>query len=272
MSRILLLALFITGGLHAQTLHRPVAAVYTGLGAYSTGHADVLSFTANQASLAQIKNSAVALYGERKFLLSELNSYTALVGIPSGPGCFGLKANYTGFTAYNETQLGLAYARKLGKKMDAGAQFNYNGISISSGYGNASALSFELGTVMHVSEKLHAGIHVNNPVGGKFGKNGEKLSSVYTFGLGYEASEKFFVSTEIVKEEDRPVNINAGMQYKFIPRLLARAGISSAASSAWLGLGLTVRSFRLDISTNYHPRLGFTPGLLLLFELNRNKK
>jgi hypothetical protein len=248
----------------AQTLRRPVAAAYTGLGHTSTIRMCFLS--ANQATLAQLKNPSVGVYAERRFMLSELNSYTAAIGLPTRSGNFGLKANYFGFSDYNETQLGLAYARKLGNKVDVGAQFNYNGISISSGYGNSSAVSFEIGTVLHISERLHAGIHANNPAGGKFGKNGgEELSSVYTLGIGYDASEKFYVSAEIVKEEDRPVNVNAGLQYKFIPQLMARAGMSSGTSSAWLGLGLTIRSFRLDVTTNYHPQLGITPGLLLLF-------
>lgn len=255
--------------LQAQTLRRPVAATYTGFGAYSLNHVDVFSFTANQASLAQLKNASVGVYGERRFLLTELNNYTAVAALPTHSGNFGLKAGYSGFSDYNETQIGLAYGRKLGSKVDIGAQFNYNGIRINS-YGNASAISFEMGTVLHVTDKLHAGVHVNNPVGGKFGKDQqEKLSSVYTVGLGYDASEKFFISAEIEKEEDRPVNVNAGFQYKFIPQLLVRAGISSATSSAWLGVGLTIKSLRLDITTSYHPQLGITPGLLLLFNLNK---
>ena len=83
-------------------------------------------------------------------------------------------------------------------------------------------------------------------------------------GIGYDASEKFLVSAEIEKEEDQPVNVNAGFQYKFIPQLLVRAGMSSATSSAWVGLGLTVKTFRLDITTSYHPQLGVTPGVLIL--------
>lgn len=253
----------------AQTLRRPVAATYTGFGVYSLNHVDVFSFTSNQASLAQLKNASVGVYGERRFLLTELNNYTAVAALPTHSGNFGLKAGYSGFSDYNETQIGLAYGRKLGSKVDIGAQFNYNGIRINS-YGNASAISFEMGTVLHVTDKLHAGVHVNNPVGGKFGKDQqEKLSSVYTVGLGYDASEKFFISAEIEKEEDRPVNVNAGFQYKFIPQLLVRAGISSATSSAWLGVGLTIKSLRLDITTSYHPQLGITPGLLLLFNLNK---
>lgn len=258
--------------LQAQTLRRPVTASYTGLGAYSVNHTDVFSFTANQASLAQLKNSAAAVYGERRFLLSELNNYTAAIGITTNSGNFGIKTNYSGFTDYNETQLGLAYGRKLGSKLDIGAQFNYNSIRISNGYGNASAISFEIGTILHISDKLNAGIHINNPIGGKFGKDQqEKLSSVYGFGIGYEASEKFFISAEIEKEEDQPVNVNAGFQYKFIPQLLVRAGMATATSSAWLGLGLTIKSFRLDVTTSYHPQLGISPGLMLLFNFKGKK-
>lgn len=255
----------------AQVLRRPLAATYTGMGAYSINHVDVFSFTANQASLAQLKNSAAGVYGERRFLLSELNNYTATIGLTTNSGNFGVKANYSGFSDYNETQLGLAYGRKMGNKVDIGAQINYQSIRINS-YGNASAVSFELGTILHLTDKLHAGLHATNPVGGKFGKDQqEKLSSVYSFGIGYEASDKFLVSAEIQKEEDQPVNVNAGVQYKFIPQLLVRAGMSSATSAAWLGLGLTIKSFRLDVTTSYHPQLGITPGVLMLFNFNRKQ-
>ena len=266
--RLIFLFFIVTGdviSVNSQHLRRPMAVAYTGLGAYSINQSDVFSFTANQASLAQLKNAGIAVYGERKFLLSELNNYTTVFGLPTQSGNFGLKAGYYGFSDYNETQLGLAYGRKLGDKIDLGAQFNYNGIRIA-GYGNDAAISFELGTILHLTDKLHAGIHVNNPVGGKFGKDQqEKLSSVYTVGIGYEASDKFFVSTEIIKEEDQPVNINAGFQYKFLPQILTRMGISTATSTGWMGIGLSWKLFRVDITAAYHPQLGITPGLLLLF-------
>ena len=256
----------------SQHLRRPILATYTGLGAYSLANTDVFSFTSNQASLAQLKNASAGVFGERRFLLNELNNYSAAIGLPTKSGNFGLKAGYYGFSDYNESQLGLAYARKLGKKVDIGAQFNYNGIRIA-GYGNDAAVSFEIGTVLHVTDKLHAGVHANNPVGGKFGKDQqEKLASVYTFGLGYEASEKFFVSAEIIKEEDQPVNVNAGLQYKFLSRLLARAGMSTNTSTAWLGIGLTLKSFRVDVTSAYHPQLGITPGVLLLFNFNAKEE
>lgn len=255
-----------------QTLRNPFDAGYSGLGAYSLHHVDVFSFTANQAALAQLKNSSVGIYGGRRFLLSELNNFSAVIGLPTASGNFGVIANYSGFRDYNESQLGLAYGRKLGNKADIGAQFNFQSIRIA-GYGRASVISFELGTMLHVTERLHAGIHVNNPVGGKFGiEKLEKLSSVFSFGLGYDASEKFLVSAEIEKEEDQPVNVHAGMQYKFLPQLLARAGMSSATSATWLGIGFTMKTCRIDVTAGYHPQLGITPGLLFLFNMNKSGK
>lgn len=254
----------------AQTVRRPIAAFYTGLGTYSINHVDVFSFTNNQASLAQMKSVAAGVYGERRFMLDELSLYQLAIAVPTKSGNFGVKAGYYGFSEYNESQIGLAYARNLGTKLDVGLQFNYNGVQVS-GYGNASAVSFEIGTILHLTDKLNAGIHAYNPVGGKFGKNAEeKLASVYTIGLGYEASDKFFVSAEIEKEENQPVNINAGMQYRFLSQLMARAGIATNTSNVYAGVGLFLKTFHIDVVASYHPQLGITPGLLLIY--NSNKK
>ena len=51
----------------------------------------------------------------------------------------------------------------------------------------------------------------------KFGKNSEeKLASIYTVGLGYEASDKFLVSAEIEKEENQTVNVNANVSFDYM--------------------------------------------------------
>jgi len=245
-----------------------VSASYIGLGAYSNSHLDVFSFHINQAALAKVKTVSAGIYGEKRFLLDELGLYNAALTLPTSSGNFGFDARYYGSSEYNESQLGLAYARSLGSKVDVGVQFNYYNIRIA-GYGNASAINFAIGTVFHLTDNLNAGLHLYNPVGGSLGKNSEeKLASVYSMGIGYEGSEKFLVSVEIEKEEGEPVNINAGMQYKFLPQLLTRIGISTATSSLYFGIGFTLKSMRLDVTSSYHPQLGITPGLLLEFNVH----
>lgn len=250
----------------AQSLRQPVSAVYVGLGAYSLQHKDAFSFTNNQAALAQTKQLTAGIYGEQRFLLSATSLYTAAIAIPSKTGNFGVSLKYAGFKNFNENQIGMAYARSLGSGVDIGVQFNYYGYRVPS-YSNANAVTVEMGAMIHLTEQLNAGIHVYNPIGGRLGKTGEKLSAVYKIGLGYDASEKFFVSAEIVKEEDFPVNINAGMQYQFMQQFFARAGIASATSLGYAGVGVGWKNFRLDISGSYHPQLGWSPGLMLIMNL-----
>lgn len=252
-----------------QGVRQPIAARYIGLGAYSKNHVDAFSFTSNQAALAQIKNTSAGVYGEKRFLLASTNLYSAVAVLPTKQGNFGLQADYFGYKNYNESQIGLAYARSLGSKLDIGVKFNYYSFRIPA-YGNASAVNFELGAIAHLSEKLHVGIHTYNPVGGKLSKSEEeKLSSIYKFGIGYEASEKFLVSAEIIKEEDTQVNVDVGVQYNFMKQFFVRAGTSTETTNSYAGAGVSWKSFRLDITGGYHPQLGFTPGLLLIVNINK---
>ncbi|MEO5783346.1 MAG: hypothetical protein ABIQ07_08755 [Ginsengibacter sp.] len=255
-----------------QTIREPIAAGYIGLGAYSINHVDAFSFTANQAALAQINSTSVGVYAEKRFLLSSTNLYSAVAVLKTKQGNFGLQADYFGFKNYNESQIGIAYARSLGNKLDVGIKFNYYGFRIPA-YGNSSAINFEIGAIAHLSEKLHIGIHAYNPVGGKLSKTeNEKLSSVYKFGAGYEASEKFLVSAEIIKEEDKPVNVDVGMQYIFMKQFFLRAGTSTETTNSYVGAGIGWKNFRLDITGGYHPQLGFTPGLLLIINFNKKEE
>ena len=97
----------------------------------------------------------------------------------------------------------------------------------------------EAGAIFHLNNRLNAGIHLYNPFGTKLGKTAnEKLAAAYKFGLGYDASQNFFISAEIIKEEDKPVNVAAGMQYQFAKQFFVRAGILSETSTAFAGVGV----------------------------------
>jgi hypothetical protein len=76
-----------------------------------------------------------------------------------------------------------------------------------------------------------------------------------------------FLSIEIVKIEDQPVSINAGLQYNIAQKVFLRGGISTHTNNGYFGVGLQLGFARVDLNTAYHPQLGFTPGLLLLFNL-----
>ncbi len=248
----------------AQSLRYNSTLPYVGLTAYSSNQNDPLAFSSNQAALARVKNIGIGVYGERRFLLADLGSYNLATAVPTKKGNFGILINYAGFKNFNESKIGLAYARSLGSKVDVGIQFNYYSYRIPA-YGSAAAVNFEAGAILHFTDKLNGGIHVYNPVGGKLGKSGqEKLVSAYKFGLGYDASENLFISGEIVKEEDKVVNVIAGFQYQFVEQFFIRAGFISESSTPFAGAGIGWKNMRLDVSGSYHLQLGFSPGVLFI--------
>ena len=257
--------------INAQNIRYQITTPYIGLNAYAAQQTDPLAFTANQAALAKISTPAISIYSERRFLLAAINAFTMAVALPTKMGHFGLQLNYSGFKNFNENKIGLAYAKSLGSKVDVGIQFNYYSYRIPA-YGSAAAINIEAGAIFHFSEKLHGGFHMYNPGGSKLGKSGEeKLSSAYTFGLGYDAGENFFISMQIIKDEDKPVNVVTGVQYHFAREFFARAGFSSATSTAFAGAGISWKNLRLHVTGSYHPQLGFSPGILLTSSFNNKQ-
>lgn len=270
MKTLLFLVLcFLFINLHAQTVRQPLMSSYPGSGAYSKNAADAFSFIVNPAALANLKNAGAGVYSERRFLLNAFSKYTAVAGFQTNSGSFGVQADYFGYSNYNETQIGLGYARSLGSKVDVGAKFNYYNLRIPA-YTSASTFHFEAGVLLHLSEKLHAGFSVFNPVGGELNKSAnEKIASVYRGGLGYEVSDRFFISAEIIKEENKNAGVNAVLQYELVKQFLLRAGINTVSKQPFAGVGLKFGQFRVDVATAYHPQLGVSPAVMLLFDLKK---
>jgi hypothetical protein len=254
-----------------QSLRQPVSTVYNNLAVYSTQQADVLSYLNNQAAMAQLKNIAAGVYGENRFLLAATSVYTAAAAMSTRNGNFEISMRYSGFKNYNEGQAGLGYARSAGKNIDIGIQFNYYNYRVA-GYGTAGTITVEVGTILHLTDKVNLGIHVYNPVGGNFSKTGEKLTSIINAGVGYDVNDHFFIGAEIVKEENFAASFNIGVQYHFVKRFFARAGISSGTSAGYAGFGIAWNNLRLDLTGSYHPQLGFSPGLLLIINVGKQSK
>jgi hypothetical protein len=246
-----------------QTLHSPVAAGYMQFGAYNKKFADALSFCSNQAALAEIKEACAGVYSTEGFLLKELTRSTLAVAVPLKNAGFGMQFTHFGFSSYSESQMGLAFAKSLGGFADIGVQFNYYLLRMT-GYGNATAINAEIGALFHLSDRIVFGVHAYNPIGTAIGRSAlEKLSRIYKAGAGFEVSDQVLIGAEMIKEEKRPLNVNAGIHYIFSGQFFALLGIATASISPFAAAGLCWQGIRVDITVSYHPLLGLSPGLLL---------
>lgn len=217
-----------------------------GNGAYSAGFSDLFSFLNNPASLASVQRAGVGVYVENKFGLKELNKYF-LTGIYEG---IGAVMAYEGDRDYNHSQAGLAYGKSLGK-VNVGVRFNYNMVRMA-GYGKVGTIGIELGSIWKITEKFFSGIRVSHP-------------AVYSMGAGYEISEQVFISASIIKEENKVINVQAGLQYIVDTAYYLSIGICSATASPWIVVGWQKKAMRISLAGSMHPQLGVTTSLGIQF-------
>jgi hypothetical protein len=246
----------------AQPVQTPPATVRVG--AYGSLHGNAFSFITNQGALGNVRKTAAALYGERRFLLRELSQYQLAFVLPVQEGAVGLHLEYEGTSDLNTSVIGVAYGRSLGKKVGLGLQFNYYGQHLR-GYGYAAQLTAALGLLVHVSDAVHVGLQASNAAAFVFGKAMVKQPAVYTLGVEYDASKNLVLTAECIKIQDLPVAVQTGMAYHFSSRLWAKAGINSGNAAFFIAAGFQLNGFSIEVSGSVHPQLGNSPGLLLLY-------
>jgi hypothetical protein len=74
----------------------------------------------------------------------------------------------------------------------------------------------------------------------------------------------------LIKEENKNAGVNAVFQYELAKQLLIRAGINTVNTQPFVGVDLKFGTFRIDVATAYHPQLGISPAIMILF--NGQKK
>lgn len=241
-------------------------AYHPQLGSYGTHDALVFAFNENPASLSETKHLAAGFFGEKKFLLKETGDYYGAFSIPAGKAGFGIMASYGGSVYFHSSSFSLAYGRSLGEKIQAGVQFIYENLSFGGLYGATGILYPKAGFIVKLSTKLRTGMAVSDPLGTRFGKDDqEKRAGLYSFGIGYLPSEKFFIEFLLHKEEDKIVSPLASIQYRLLPSLLITAGINSTTSCFWLGIGFMIGGCRVDVTAESYSQIGITPGTLVQF-------
>lgn len=220
----------------------------------------------NQAGLSEIQGLNAGVFYQSRFGLPELSTAGLGVAHPLGDGAIGLSYSRYGQTAYRKQKIGLAYARKLGEKLDVGVQFDYIGVWLGGAYGNTTVFTFEGGAIYKANDKITLAAHVFNPVNVKLADfNNEELPSVLRAGLQYKLSERVQINTEVRKRIDQDYSLAVGLQYMPVENLYLRAGASGAPSRLAFGIGYRWSQFQIDIAAIHNQTLGYSPQVSLTY-------
>ncbi len=229
-----------------------------GMGNANLTLKDIYSGFNNPAGLAYLDGFAGAAFVENRFLLQELQLAAISIAQPTNSGTIGMTLQYFGFEDYNEQKVGLNYSRQLFDKFSIGAQFDFLNTRVKE-YGNAAAITFEVGLQYEILDKLATGIHVFNPIRATIGT--ENLPSIIQIGLTYQVADYLTISGAIEKDATLPYNAKFGVEYEIAKKIQLRAGMNSNPNRLSFGVGYLVNQLQLNVAATYHDILGFSPAL-----------
>ncbi len=253
---------------NAQVFHESMNSVYLTGGAYSQHFTDAFSFTANPSVLGLDRNMLLAVSTEDRWMLKELAYYQGAFSLPAGKGGLGMYFHFSGDPDYSESGISIGYGKDLGK-ISLGIQCAFDQEHVSY-YGSRSYGSAGFGMLVHLNEKVLAGLTIGNTFLDKTaGSNPERGSGDFTMGFGYEISPEVFVSLQLRKSWDLPLEAIVSLDYRFAASFFATLGIASGSSSPYVKAGWEKGLLSVAVFTAYEIALGFTPGLVILWELKK---
>ncbi len=249
--------------------------VYNGgrtLGMGNTGvvNRDLTSVYSNQAGLAYLTSMQAGVFGSRRFMIADINSVGAAFAYPTKSGTFGIDVNYFGFEGFNQQSIGLNYGRKLFDKLAIGGKALVNTTAIPE-YGNTSTFTFALGFYSRLLDKVHLAGHVFNPIRMDIAPN-EPMTTSLRIGLTYFPSKKTTLNLEAEQDLEYDMRIKAGMEYQLIEQLYLRLGVQTEPVQIAFGIGFELEQLKIDVASQYHQVLGFTPGISVIYVGKPNRK
>lgn len=261
------LLLFISVHIHAGGDNRPAGARSAALAHSSVALDDLWSAFNNQAGLALLSTASAGIYYENRFMLKELGYKAAAIALPVKPGTIGISFNHFGYSAFNESKIGLAFARSFGQLVSFGLQLNYNMCHLDESYGNRNFVTFEAGMLATLTSDLTLGAHVYNPANAKIAEyNDERAPVVFRIGLAYNLTEKIKLLAETQKSSYTDAFLNAAVEYNAWKQLFLRGGVSTGQTAFTFGLGYHTGKFCFDLSSCYHNILGYSPQVSVSYK------
>ncbi|MEZ4884053.1 MAG: hypothetical protein R3E32_04870 [Chitinophagales bacterium] len=251
----------------AQESKPSIGAKSAALGGHSTTLKDVFSVFNNPAGLSSLEGFNVGIYAENRFLIEDLNLLGVGIALPTKSGSFGLGGTYFGNAAYSESYFTLAYSRLLARNLSIAVDFDYVNLSIEE-FGSTSAFTFGLGLQFSPSKNIEIGASIYNPIRVQLTQDEESfLPSLIKVGLAYHPEEEgFTLLGEVEKDIDREAILKFGLDYQLIEKLSLRAGISTNPAYSSFGLGLNLGKMVVDFANRFHPVLGYSPHISVIYQ------
>ena len=227
---------------------------------------DVYAYFHNPAGITKIKSTQIGLAYQNKFLLKEFQSQHLVMATPLGRGVISCGAYYFGYDQFRRISSGIGYAMPLFEKFSLGVQLNYHALRLPQNYLQSNRLTAEIGFMAQITDSWRMGVSAYNLTQSKWSRNlDDKITSTFKIGAAYTHQKSLLITLEMEKNLIEKLQLKGGLEYLFLDRFFLRLGASNQPLNFGLGFGAKWKKFQMDLGSNYHPNLGFSPHFSCIY-------
>lgn len=236
----------------------------TAMGNNGAAIPDIWGLQANPSGITSIENPTISLNYIRHLFSNDINTQALVAVFPIKNNFIGASFQHYGFSEYNESKIGLTYAKKFAAKFSTAINVNYHQLKITN-YGSSTGFSVDVGALYHFNKEFTFGAFTSNLSRQKFNNMNVliEIPTSFNIGAGYSASDKVLLATSIGKANRQSIDVSLGIDYRIIDLLSLRGGLSSKPFKQYAGFGLNYKNFLLDMASIYDANLGYAPQIAL---------
>jgi hypothetical protein len=232
---------------------------------------DVWSYFHNPAAMTGVKAFSAGVYYDARFLAKELQNQALAVAVPLKAGVISAGAGFSGYEQYRSARAGIGYSLLLGENLSAGVQANMQSLRFGGNYGSSVTGTVEAGLLAKINDKWKVGASVMNIGRQRIARGSDdRYTSTLRFGTLYKAGKKVLATAEIEKQVIHPMSFRAGIEYLPADFLAIRLGAQTGPASFAFGVGYRKMGIFIDLGSDYHQVLGWTPHFGLTCQLAKH--
>ena len=252
-----------------------IGARTNGMGDVTTSITDFWAVDNNPAILPFYGKMSVGLYYDNRFLLKETS--TAALGfvfpLKNKSDVFGTVLKHYGGVNYGKLKYGINYAKSFANVFSFGLQFDYLLDYFGDAtYGKRSGFTFAVGMYGKITKNFSMGFHAYNPARLKmitYNDITEYIPTILRLGMSYQFRKKCTVGLDVTKNLDTKMQCHVGVEYTIFDYFVVRGGFRFPDFSFHAGVGTYLKGIVLDFASSYHPNLGYSPQLSLIYEIRQ---
>ncbi|MDR1974864.1 MAG: hypothetical protein LBQ31_09400 [Bacteroidales bacterium] len=202
--------------------------------------------------------------------IKENTASTAAISLGYKKSSFGLHYSYSGFSVYNEQQMGFSYGQNFGKRWGLGLSASYiTHNKIENEKGDRS-LNISISTVCKISSSWKIYSLAEIPVT-LYSSQKKTLSERYYFriGVGYSVLENLSIGVDIAKDLRYPLQGGVGLSYLLAQHFFIYASSEIYPFKNMIGIGYISKRWNIEWYGSYQSPLGFTTSVGVAWKISR---